>query len=343
MKKICYHKIILKLILSFFCLYPLFYGKPILAKEGEDKELFAYVGGVNELVKIDLKNYEITKNLRFPGGGHIVFGLSISPDGKTIYAAGDMFSSPMIFVDSKMLKISKVLSKEGFEDVRFHDDYMSSGLRLSPDGRRLVIDCRLGSMPFAVIDMLTLKVLKRYKEISSKPTYQVLFSDNSKLIYVLTELPYKNKITILDANSGKILKQVSFPELEKGKCETDLSDYIGEKLDIYISCHRSFNDFGEKGLLKGDAIYPFTATRDSNKIKLIEVKTGKTLNEIPMPDGQGSLNQIAITPDGKRLLIGRGGYRDPGELTIVDVKSKKVVARIMLEGGATSNVVFGYE
>lgn len=343
MKRICYHKMILKLILFFFCLYPLFYGKPIFAKEGEDKKLFAYVGGVNELVKIDMKTHHIIKTFRFTEGGHIIFGLAVSSDWKEIYATGDMFSSPMIVIDSKKLEISKRLVEKGFEDAKFHNDFMCSGLKLSPDGRRLAIDCRLGQASFAIIDMTTLRVLNRYKEIITKPTYQVMFSESSKLGYVLTELKYKDKITILDADTGKILKQVFLPEIEKKKCSTNLSDYIGERSDVYATCYRSFNDFGNRGLLTGDTIYPFAPERKSKTLELIEAKTGKVINQIPMPEGRGDLNQITLTPDGKRLLIGRGGYRDPGELTIVDVKSKKVVARIMLEGGATSNVVFGDE
>ncbi|MEW6375081.1 MAG: hypothetical protein AB1502_04730 [Thermodesulfobacteriota bacterium] len=338
---------------SLFCFFLLLFGELSSGKEVKNKKLFAYVGGVNELVKIDLNSHKIAKNLRFPGGGHIVFGLSINPDGSEIYSTGDLFAVPMIVINSKTLEIKREISERGFEDAKIGGTFGSYGCRgkLSPDGRRYAMDLGGGFAPFVLMDTLSFKIIDHPKEFRSNPIYHVVFSDDNKVIYLLTRIQfmeekivYKNKIIILDAETGKILREVSMPpDLAKVTCGTNISSYIGEESNIYFVCNRSFNDYGAWGLFKGDVIYPFVSTRDSKKIELIELRTRKRITEIPMPDGYGSVNQITLTPDGKKVLIGRGGYRHPGELTIVDVKSKKVIARIMLEGGATSNVVFGCE
>lgn len=335
----------------------IFYNQNSYAEDIKDKRLFVYVGGVGEIVKIDMQTYKIIKTLTLPPNGlHIVFGLDINQDGKEIYTTGDMFSAPVIVVDSKTLKIVKSLPEKGFEEAKVDPIWGSFSCRgkLSPNGRRLAIDCGTISVtPFAVVDIQTFKIINKSHAFYSNPIYEAIFSDDSKLLYILTGIQFRqkktifeNKIIIIDSDTGKILKESMLPKFEDIKCETNVSDYISDKSDIFITCNRNFYDSHSsqsRGLLKGDEIYPFISEIKSKKIKLVEVKSGKIIDEIVIPDGQGDLNLVTLTPDKKKLLINRGGYRHPGELTIVDVKSKKVIKRIMLEGGATSNVVFGYE
>lgn len=341
-------------ILSLIWCFLIFHSPNSYAEGIENKKLVAYIGGVNELVKIDVENHKIVKRLRFPGGGHIVFGLDISPDGKKIYATGDMFSAPMIQIDSKTLEIAKSLPEKGFEETKIGGQFGNFGCRgkVSPDGNTLAIDCGTDSAPFAIIDMQTFKIINQLS-FSSNPIYEAFFSDDDKLLYVLTgvqvkqkKILFENKIIILDTETGKILKQFSLQKFGNIKCQTNISGYIGEGSDVFITCYRNFYDSHgseSRGLLKGNEIYPFISASDLKRVKLIEVKTGKIISEIPIPNGRGQLNLAVLTPDTKKLLICRGSYRHPGELTIVDVKSKKVIKRIMLEGGATSNVVFGHE
>ncbi|MFZ3138172.1 MAG: hypothetical protein WA126_12380 [Thermodesulfovibrionales bacterium] len=343
-----------RVLLLIWCVL-IFCSQNSYAEEIKNRKIVAYVGGVNELVKIDLEKYKIIKSLRFPGGGHIVFGLDISPDGKEIYVTGDMFSSPMIVVDSRTLEITKSANEEGFKDAKLGGKfgYYECRGKLSPDGRKFAIDCGTSyPTPFALMDIRTFKVVTQPQTFHNNPIYQAVFSDDSKLLYILTGIQFRqkkrifeDKIIVLNTFTGKILKQSLLPELKNIKCETNISEYIGDSADIFITCNTFYDHHStrDRGLLKGDEIYPFISEKDRKKIKLIEVKTGKTINEIPMPDGKGDLNFATLTPDKKKILIGRGGYRHPGELTIVDVKSKKVIKRIMLEGGATSNVVFRYE
>lgn len=335
-------------ILSLTCCLLLFCTQPIFAHDVKDKRLFAYVGGAGEISKIDMETFKIFKTKNNSDIG-LVFGLQINPDGKKIYVTGDIFSAPMIVIDSTTLKITEKLRGEQFEDAKEGVYYGCRG-KLSPDGRGIALDCQFGPTPFALINTATLKTINRRREFCSNPLYEAIFSDDGKLLYVLTRYQHKQKKTIfetkliiVDAETGEILKQIPLPALKTIKCNTNISTFTGERSNIYITCNCSINNQCALGLLKEDEVYPYIETSESKVIKLIEVKTGKIINEIPLSDGRGDLNQATITPDRKRLLVGRGGYRHPGELTIMDVRSKKIIKRIMLEGGATSNVVFGYE
>lgn len=350
-------KTILSLVLFLIWCFHMSCNQYSYAEEVKDRKLFAYVGGVGEIVKIDMQTYKIIKTLSLPPNGlHIVFGLDINPEVGGIYATGDMFSAPMIVIDSKTLKITKSLPEKGFEEAKADPIWGSFSCRgkLSSDGREYAIDCGVvSSTPFAIIDVLTFKIVNKPHAFHTNPIYQTVFSDRSKILYILSGLQFRNKekvfenkIIIMDSETGKILKESVLSKFKNIKCETNISEFIGEKTNVFITSNRNFYDshgFQHRGLLKGDEIYTFIPERNSKKIKLIEVKTRKMIDEIPIPDGEGDLNLATLTPDKKKLLISRGGYRHPGELTIVDVKSKKVLKRIMLEGGATSNVVFGYE
>lgn len=339
-------KLTLILLLTSYLI--LSYVLPAFSNDVKGKKLFAYVGGAGEIAKIDMETFKILKTKNSSDIG-LVFGLQINPDEKKIYVTGDIFSAAMIVIDSKTLKITEKLRGEEFEDAKEGVYYACRG-KLSPEGRRVALDCKFGPAPFALIDTAKLKTINRRREFCSNPLYEAIFSDDGKLLYVLTRYQHKQKKTIfetklivMDAGRGEIVKQIPLPALKTIKCNTNISTFTGERSNIYITCNCSINNECALGFLKEDEVYPFLEKSESKVIKLIEVKTGKIINEIPLPDGRGDLNQVTITPDRKRLLVGRGGYRHPGELTIMDVGSKKVIKRIMLEGGATSNVVFGYD
>jgi len=325
------------------------FAQPIFANDVKGKKLFAYVGGVREIDKIDMETFKIIK-AQYSRSVGIVFDLQKNHDGRKIYVTGDIFSAPMIVIDSKTLKITKSLSGVGFEDAKVGVNYTCSG-KLSPDGLRLALYCHYGPAPFALVDTATLKTINQRREFGTDPLSDAIFSDDSKLLYVLSRYQHKQqkiihetKIIILNAETGGIVKQIPLPELKTINCSTNISEFLGGRSNIYVTWNCNFaTDACARGLLKEDEVYPSIELGGAKVIKLIEVKTEKVIDTIPLPNGRGDLNQMTLTPDRRRLLIGRGGYRQAGELTIVDIESKKVIKRIMLEGGATSNVVFGYE
>lgn len=339
------------LILSLFLSMTLFSAQLTYAQGMKGGKLFAYLGGIREVAKIDMQTYEVTSNSSsFPGGG-IVFGVQISADCKEIYVTGDWFSVPLMVLDSKSLQITKKLDNEKFKHFQTGLGFESRG-KLSPDGRRFIMELTTGtSTPLYLIDTTTFSLVNKPKDFRTNPIYQAVFSDDGKLVYILSpyqeiqgKVIYEKKIFILESETGKELKQFPLPDFEKIPCQTNISKYIGEKSEVYISCYGNFYDDISRGLLKGNSLYPFMAKSDSPKIEIMEVNTGKVIDEIPTPDIETNINTVTLTPDGRKLLVGSGAYRHPGELVIVDVKSKKVIKRIMLKGGATtSNIVFGYE
>jgi WD40 repeat protein len=314
-------------------------------------KLFAYVGGIQEVAKIDMQTYGVTSNSSsFPGGG-IVFGVQISPDGKEIYVTGDWFSVPLMVLDSRSLQITKKLDNERFKHFQTGLGFGSRG-RLSPDGRRFVMELTTGATTHLyLMDTANFSLINKPKNFRTNPIYQVVFSDDSKFIYILSpyqeiqgKVMYEKKIIILESETGKELKQYPLPDFEKIPCQTNISKYIGKKSEAYISCYGNFYDGISRGLQKGNYLFPSMARSDSPKIMIMEVNTGKVIDEIPTPETETNINTVTLTPDGGKLLVGSGAYRHPGELAIVDVKSKKIIKRVMLNGGAaTSNIVFGYE
>ncbi len=333
-------------IITLFVCFFLFYSQPICVPAVQDKRLFAYVGGVGELVKIDMQTFKIIKTLSDKNLGILPI-IQIRPDGRELYVTGEWFRAPMIVINAKTLEITRKLSEEGFENARTGLGYDCRG-KLSPDGRRIAFSC-LGPAPFALIDTTSLRAIRHFGELGTNPLFEAIFSDDSKLLYILSRHQDKQgkridgiKLIIVETETGNVLKEVPLPELKKIKCNTNISTFTGEDSNINITTNCNFTH-GWGGLHKEDTVYPFIERNKSKVIMIIELKTGRIIKKIPLPDGRGEPNQITLTPDGKSLLIGRGGYRDPGELTILDVGSKKVIKRIILEGGAASNVVFGYE
>lgn len=341
----CLMKIKLKWFLILFCIPILSYGVLSIAKEDKGKRMVAYVGGANDFYKIDMEKYEVIDWVRYHR--YIFSQLAISPDGKEVYATGYGFQKPLMMLDPIKLDITRELSEEGFEETAIDRLFDCEG-KLSPDGSRYAIDCRNG---LALIDTKRMKVIGGPKDFRNFPEYQAVFSNDSKILYAVSEVQIKKDkrvredyIYVINAETGETLKKIKLPRWKelKLRCETDISDFIGEKVDMNLSCQKLHCSSCNLTLLKGDAIYPdFRA--DPYRIVLIKGNTGKPIDEFLLPEGRGGAGQLTLTPDGKRLFIGRGGYRDPGELTIMDVKSKKVIGRVMLDGGAESNVVFGYE
>ena len=67
------------------------------------------------------------------------------------------------------------------------------------------------------------------------------------------------------------------------------------------------------------------------RVDVLDQKTGKVIGLIPLPGHAGYVDDIAVTPDGKRLLV---CIRDtPGELDIVDTTSLKITNRVPFRKG----------
>lgn len=347
-----YHaKTVLIPILCLLGCVSLFCSNPTSGQERKGNKLFAFLGTRNEILKINMDTLDVVERAD-SNGNRWITGLQISPDGKELFATGGYFyDSPMIVFNTKPLarNFSRLLDPGPLNDVKLSASFVCNA-KLSPNGEKIALYCETESnTPFTIIDTANLEIIGQRRGFESNPSYQMVFSEDSKVLYILTTIQheqknivYNNKIIIIDTDGGRIKKEALLPKIQAIKCNTNITNYLGENSNIYLTCNYIFNP-QLRGLLNGEAIYPFVPSRDSKEIKLIQVNSGKTINEVPMPNGEGYVNAITFTPDLKKLLISKGGYRNPGELTIVDVKTKEVIKRIMLDWGASSNVVFGYE
>jgi WD40 repeat protein len=350
MKKNYAKTVLIPILCLLGCVYHIC-SNPASGQEHKGNKLFAFLGTRNAILKINMDTLDVVERASSNGNSWIT-GLQISPDGKELFVTGgDFYDSPMLVFSTKPLirNASRRLDPGSLNDAKFSGSFVCNA-KLSPNGKRIALYCETKSnAPFAIIDVTNLEIIGKRRGFQSDPSYQMVFSEDSKVLYILTtiqheqdKIVYKNKIIIMDTVTGEIEREASLPKIQEIKCNTNIKNYLGSNSDIYLTCNYIFNP-QLRGLLNGDAIYPFVPSRDSKKIKLIQVKSGKKINEISMPSGEGYVNEITFTPDLNKVLISRGGYRNPGELTIVDVKMNKVIKRIMLDWGASSNVVFGYE
>ncbi|MDX2308596.1 MAG: TIR domain-containing protein [Hyphomicrobium sp.] len=232
--------------------------------------------------------------------GENVFNLTLSPDGM-ILAAGTN-TSKVYILDTATLEERFVL--DAGEDV-------ISGLRFSPDGRRLVSS---GDKVPEVWDVATgKKLFDLVRPNAKRSVYQVHFSPAGDRILATTN---ENQAYIHDASNGKLLQTLqgaTYDEMRDRYAKSESADGFGVADPIVDAVNRAtFTIWGSttEGTFSPDGklVAVTGAANPDGSVRLFDVKSGKLVRTLTGGRGASMLpplgygSKLSFSPDGSTLV-----------------------------------------
>ena len=235
--------------------------------------------------------------------------LAIDKDGKTLYVA-EATAKQIAVVDLTSGKVKKNISVSD----------SPSGIAISPDGTWLYITI---AAPKGVVDVVKLSRGKVVDSISVGHTAVApVLSPDGKTLYVCNR--FNNNVGIVDTVSGK--QTGNIPVSREPFAMTMTPD--GKFLFV-------------ANLLPAGAA---DADYASAVVSVIDTVAKKSVTDIRLPNGSGSLRGICISPDGKYVYVTHTlsryqlpttqlerGWMNTSSLSIIDVAEKKLVNSVLLD------------
>lgn len=306
--------------------------------------VYTYVGGLGAIHRINLTEKKPAQVANIQGQGkNIVTGLWMTPDGQGLYLVGEQFDNAVLRVDPHSLQVLGQL-KVGERRSKADGEFDGDGIQGDPGGKRGVtrLFTRQHGAWLQFMDFSTFTAgpsLEGFPPLDA--TRQAAFSpDGGKLVTLVWRRGTENSLRVLDTATGATIKEVQLPWNLEGN--VSVARYLGDLEGLYIV---QVGTGGNSWLLPDQP--PLFIYREGPDAVIAKVRTGQVLRRLRIPPGRGGLTAVSMSPDGKYIAIARGDYiprhEMAGELTILDGFSGKLVRRVLLEDGATSNVVFRYE
>lgn len=330
---------LIKLVLSVVMMYCLVgFASPVMAKD------YLYVPSNNNLHIVDCDSDTVIKTLSF---NDYIVGAIPSPDGKRFY----MNSWHSIYeVDTQTNQI--VEKHEFWSDLNRVTVMM--GIAVSPDSKYLYMSTsitkkklnipRLNVLPpqLVVYDVRKKQMVKNF-EIPPNCATVISPPDDPDSVILLAQDVFK-----LNLKNGKLTKMLGVLNPEAGKPGLNVlaiwnnwspgkngmisvPSYSAEAL-FYMLIDKKGNLRMQKA---EDVInaYSSTVSPDSkyiyavmDEVYKIDLETGKTLGMDPLE--RGTVYNVTLTSDGKKLYVGPGGP----DLSVYDTATMKRMGIIPLKG-----------
>ncbi|MBF0198257.1 MAG: c-type cytochrome [Planctomycetes bacterium] len=180
-----------------------YYSPLSLTPSKDGKILFIEEVTKKMIVTLDLKSQKVTKKYKLPAEPH---GITLSRDGRTLYAACGYAKGELHIIDAKNLKVKKVI-EVGHSPIAPVE---------SLDGKKIYL-CNRFLNSVCTVDLKSKKVTSRVP-VTREPIAMVLTLDG-KFLYVANHLPagaanvdhMTSVIDIIDTKTNKICKSIALP------------------------------------------------------------------------------------------------------------------------------------
>ena len=249
--------------------------------------------------------------------------LALSPDGRQLIAACAR-AHRILVLDSETLAVTASIALPA----------MPTGLALSTNGRTLYVTCAAPAGALVVLDIPRRKILRRIPA-GHTATAPVLSSDE-KTAYVCNR--FNNDLSVINLVSGKETSRIAVDREPVAAALTP----NGKLLVVANHLHSGRAD----------------AERVAARVSLIDTATGKLLKHLPLPNGSGLLNDVAISPDGRYACVTHvlarfqlpttqveRGWINSNALTLIDLDTLSVLNTVLLdnaESGAANPWTCGW-
>ncbi|MGE3807487.1 MAG: bifunctional YncE family protein/alkaline phosphatase family protein [Gemmataceae bacterium] len=239
--------------------------------------------GEHEVVLIDLKRQKIVSRVAFP---QTFYGLTFSPDGKTLFVSGAEYGTVLVhdFADGLLSKPRAITLD------KINERLVTGGLTIDPAGKNLYVCCTWGDAVFRV-------PLDGGKQQSVE-----LPMDAHPYACVLD--PAGKRLFVSQWSVGG----VAVIDLEKNK----------------ISETWPTERHPTEMVLSPDGKTLFVACANSTQVSVIDTATGKGLETIasalyPQAPNGNTPNSLCLTPDGSMLVIANA---DANNLAVFNVAER---------------------
>ena len=249
--------------------------------------------------------------------------LAISSDGRQLFAACAR-AHRILVLDAETLAVTASIALPD----------MPTGLVLSTNGRTLYVTCAAPAGSLVVLDIPRRKILRRIP--AGHTAMAPVLTPDEKTAYVCNR--FNNDISVINLVSGK---ETSHIAVEREPVSAALTPN-GKLLVVANHLHNGRAD----------------AERVAARVSLIDTATGKLLKNLPLPNGSGILNDVAISPDGRYACVTHvlarfqlpttqveRGWINSNALTLIDLDTLSVINTVLLdnaESGAANPWTCGW-
>ncbi len=235
--------------------------------------------------------------------------LAASPDGGMLYIACATGDLVLVFDLSARKVVTSIPTPDS-----------PTGLTLSRDGRTLYITCAAPDSRVCVVDVAKTRVTAKLP--AGHTAMSPLLSPDGKTLYVCNR--FDNDITVVDLATKKELRRIPV------RREPVAAAITPDGKRLLVANHLPLG--------RADADH-VTAV-----VSVIDSVLGQVVDDLWLPNGSGSLNDIRVSPDGKYAVVTHilarfhlpttqleRGWMNTNAKTIIDLTRMQVLNTVLLD------------
>jgi len=194
--------------------------------------------------------------------------LVAAPDGRTLFVAGTT-GNRVLTVNLATHKVSQTIAMPS----------PPTGLALTADGRTLFVTCAAPKSEICVVDVASACVASKIP--AGHTSMAPVLSPDEKTLFVCNR--FDDDVSIIDLVTQKELRRIPV------RREPVAAAMTPDGRHLLVANH----------LPSGRA----DAEQVAAGVSVIDTALGKVINDLPLPNGSGSLCDLRISPDGKYAVV----------------------------------------
>lgn len=235
--------------------------------------------------------------------------LVASPDGRTLFVACAT-GNRVLAVDLATRQVTRTIAMPS----------SPTGLALTPDGRTLFVTCAAPKSEICVVDVAGAVISARIP--AGHTAMSPVLSPDGKTLCVCNR--FTDDVSVIDLATQKELRRIPVPREPVASAMTPDGQYL------LVANH----------LPAGRA----DVDRSAAVISVIDPVLGRVVNDIPLPNGSGSLHDLRISPDGKFAVVTHllarfhlptmrpdRGWVHSNAITLVSLDRMEALATVLLD------------
>lgn len=243
------------------------------------------------------------------GNGLSPIALVASPNGQTLFIACSTADRVLVLnlATRRVVKSVKVTASP-------------TGLALSADGRRLFVTCAGPESQVCVVDTARGRVVEKFP--AGHTAMAPVLSPDGKTLFVCNR--FNDDVSVIDLATGKTVRRI--PVRREPVAAAITPD--GRRLLVANLLHTGRADADYVGAM----------------VSVIDTASDRVVDDLWLPNGSGSLNDIRVSPDGKYAVVTHilsrfhlpttqldRGWINTNAKTIIDLARMQVLNTVLLD------------